>query len=170
MSDLAFHRSPLNDLGIVQNPGLGAFAVWRFGQGFQSDDERPAHFALAFLVLPIVFHRPSLDTVLSTNKSSGLTLFVSKIGHQREQLLAIHERVLLLRNLTLQSVAVGINGGLLTLNYHNGALRSNEIEMKTKKLIIPDRIKAIGAASERVGYWFSRFSIEQVTNMLGVQF
>ncbi|WP_131114272.1 three component ABC system middle component [Lichenihabitans psoromatis] len=93
MSDIAIPsrpRLPLSDLAIVQNPGLGAFALWRFGQGFQADEERQAHFALAFLVLPIVLHRATIEHVTSTYRPSGLALFAAKLGKEREQLLAVH--------------------------------------------------------------------------------
>jgi hypothetical protein len=40
----------LTELEIVQNPALGAYALWRFAVGFQSEDGRPGALPLAFLV------------------------------------------------------------------------------------------------------------------------
>jgi hypothetical protein len=162
--------SPLTDLAIVQNAGLGAFALWRFGQGFQTEDERPASFALSFLVLPIVLHRSTLECVTSTNKPSGLTLFAAKLGREREQLLAVHERALLLRQLTLESIAVGVSGRLLSVDYANGTVRANSLEPKPKKLVLPERLKHIGPSAEKLGYWFSKLGIGQVENLLRVEF
>ena len=137
MTEAGQSRPPLSDLAIVQNPGLGAFALWRFGQGFQAEDERPAPFALAFLLLPIVLHRATLDIVTSTNRPSGLALFAAKLGKEREQLLAVHERALLLRALTLQSVAVGVSGHLLSVDYKDATLRANTPEPKPKTVLSP---------------------------------
>lgn len=170
MSEIQDRRPPLSDLAIVQNPGLGAFALWRFGQGFQSDDERPAHFALAFLVLPIVFHRPTLETITSTNKPSGLALFAAKLGKEREHLLALHERALILRPLTLKSIIVGISSHLLSVDYGDGTLRSNAPEPKPRKLDLPERLKPLGPAAEKFGYWSSKLGIAQVANLLRVDF
>jgi hypothetical protein len=49
---------------------------------------------LAFLVLPLVLHRPTLEMINSTRKASGLALFAAKLGEERENLLAVHERAL----------------------------------------------------------------------------
>ena len=62
----------LTELEIVQNPALGAYALWRFGVGFQSDDGRPAALPLAFLVLPLLLHQPTLKMISSTHRASGL--------------------------------------------------------------------------------------------------
>ncbi len=170
MSDPSAYPPPLRDLAIVQNPGLGAFALWRFSLGFQSEDERPAHFALLFLVLPIVLHRATLALVTSTNKPSGLALFAAKLGKEREHLLAVHERALLLRPLTLQSIAVGVASRLLTVDYADASLRSNTPEAKPKKLFLPERLKHIGPGSEKLGFWFSRLGLAQVASLLRIDF
>jgi hypothetical protein len=87
----------LTELEIVQNPALGAYVLWRFGVGFQSEDGRPAALPLAFLVLPLLLHQPTLKMIKSTQKASGLALFAAKLGQERENLLAVHERALALR-------------------------------------------------------------------------
>jgi hypothetical protein len=169
VAPLSTPRPPLSDLAIVQNPGLGSFALWRFGQGFQADDERPVNFALAFLVLPIVLHRATLEHVTLTYRPSGLALFAAKLGKEREQLLAVHERALMLRTLTLQSIAVGVSGKLLSVDYANATMRANTPDQK-KKLVLPERVKHVGPAAEKLGYWFSKLSISQVTTLLRVEF
>lgn len=169
MSEAAIPRPPLTDLAIVQNPGLGAFAIWRFGQGFQADDERPANFALTFLVLPMVLHRATLETITSTQRQSGLALFAAKLGKEREQLLAVHDRALLLRPLSLQSIAVGVSGRLLSVNYESGTVRANTPELKSKKPLLPERVKHIGPAAEKLGHWFSKLSVGQTMSLLCVE-
>ncbi len=77
----------LNESEIIQNPALGAFALWKFGLGFQADDGRPAAMPLFFLVLPLLFHRRTTEAIDTTRKSSGLTLFAAKLGEDRENLL-----------------------------------------------------------------------------------
>jgi hypothetical protein len=99
----------LSEPEIVQNAALGAYALWRFGIGFQTDDGRPAPLLLSFLVLPLVLHQPTLKMITSTQKTSGLTLLAAKLGQERENLLAVHERALALRRLSLQSIAMGVN-------------------------------------------------------------
>ena len=76
----------------------------------------------------IVLHRATLDIVTSTNRPSGLHIFAAKLGKEQEQLLAVHDRALLLRALTLQSVAVGVSGRLLSVDYKDATLRANTSE------------------------------------------
>ena len=67
----------LNEAAIVQNPALGAFALWKFGLAYQARNGDRAVLPLAFLVLPLILHEETRQVVLSTQKSSGLTLFAA---------------------------------------------------------------------------------------------
>lgn len=158
------------DLALIQNPTLGAYALWRFGLGFQTENEIPAEFALTFLVLPIVLHRESLDHVVSTFPSSGLALFAAKLGKQSEDLLAVHERARILRPLTLQSIGMGVSGRLLTIDYAQAKVRANETSHKPKRPPVPNRLKDIGSGAEKLGLWFSRLEARQIAVLLRVEF
>ena len=117
----------LSPIAQVQNPAFGALLGWRFVRGFQS--EKPGElpvFHLLFLLLPVVLHRPTLEVIRSTNQSSGLARFVGKLGEERERLLAVHERALALRSLTLESIATGVAARLLWIDYENALVRANE--------------------------------------------
>jgi hypothetical protein len=160
----------LSELEIVQNPALGAYAIWLFGHGFQSDDGRPAALPLAFLVLPLLLHRPTRQVIASTRKSSGLALFAAKLGEERENLLAIHERALALRRLTFQSIAMGVGCRLLTLDIAAVTLRANTHEPTIRKPVLPERTRDFSSAADKVGYWFSKLGLHQVASILAVDF
>ena len=170
MITFAPSASPLSEIEIVQNPALGAFALWRFGLGFQSEDSRPAAFPLAFLVLPLVLHRPTLGIITSTQRASGLALFAAKLGQERENLLAVHERALALRRLSLQSISMGVGERLLTLDYVSATIRANTPETAVRKPILPERIRGFSGAAEKVGYWFSKLGLHQIASTLAVEF
>jgi Family of unknown function (DUF6521) len=161
-------RRSLSESELIQNPALGAFAIWQFALAFQAEMGAPVSFSAAFLVLPLVLHRSSLDLIGSTHKSSGLALFVAKLAKNREDLLAVHERARALRKLTLQSIGVGIGAGLLAVNYEGAALRANEEKAKLKKPPLPDRLKAIPGAAAKLGLWFSKMDFDQVVAALMV--
>jgi hypothetical protein len=163
------HRR-LSEIEIVQNPALGAFALWRFGLGYQSEDGRPPLLPLSFLVLPLLLHRPTLEAIGSTYKTSGLALFAAKLGKERELLLSIHERAMALRFLTFQSIGLGINQRLLTLDYENVTIRANTPDPSKRKAAIPERIKPVVGAADKLGFWFSQLSFQQVCSILAVQF
>ncbi|WP_247351065.1 MULTISPECIES: three component ABC system middle component [unclassified Bradyrhizobium] len=157
----------LSELQIVQNPSLGSYLIWQFGLGFQAEDSQRSSFLLPFLVLPLLLHKPTLELVVSTRKSSGLALFAAKLGEQHENLLAVHSRALALRELSLQSIAIAANRGLVTIDYE-GYFRSNSPEKKPP--VLPERIRAMPPAAQKIGSWFSRMSVHQIASTLRVQF
>jgi hypothetical protein len=160
----------LNESEIIQNPALGAFALWKFGLGFQSEDSRPAAMSLLFLVLPLLFHRQSIRVVESTRRASGIMLFAAKLGEDRENLLAVHERALVLRKLTLDSLELGIRGGLLTVDYLEATVRANTLLGASAKPVLPERLKTLPTSADKVGYWFSKAGINQIATTLRVEF
>lgn len=151
---------------LVQNPALGAVLLWRFCRGFQKErqDALPILISL-FCVLPIVYHGPSLRDLKSTLLSSGLGRFATKLGEQREALIAIHDRALVMRELTLESVATGIAARLLQVNYTTAEVRANEEQPP----ILPERLKDHYAGAEKLGHWFARVPLSHVLSTLRIE-
>jgi hypothetical protein len=162
--------SKLSEIAIIQNPAFGAFALWKFGLGFQSEDGIPATLPLFFLVLPLLLHTETVRVIESTKKASGLSLFTAKLGENRESLLAVHERALVLRHLTLESVELGVRGGLLSVDYHVATVRANTLVESAAKPRIPERLKSLPACADKIGYWFSTTNINQLATALRVEF
>jgi Family of unknown function (DUF6521) len=163
-------NSQLSELEIVQNPALGAYALWQFGLGFQADDSRPATLPLFFLVLPLLFHRQTLQMIGSTRKSSGLALLAAKLGEERENLLAVHGRARLLRALTLESIGLGIHSKLLSVDYAEATVRANSPSKLLRRLTLPERLKPLPLCADKIGYWFSKSGLNQVASTLKVDF
>lgn len=155
----------LTEIEKVQNPALGAWLLWEYGRRYQATTtSAPSHFLLFFLVLPICLHRPTLEAVNSTQEKSGLGKFCEKLGSKREELLAIHERALKLRALTLSSISFGIRAGLFDLNYENGVLRA--LEHKAPKP--PERVKPHAKGAVKLGSWFESIDAANVFTALKV--
>lgn len=160
----------LSEAAIVQNEALGAYALWRFGLGFQERDGQAVTLPLAFLLLPLVFHAPTLAMVLGTQKTSGLYLFSGKLGEQREDLLAIHGRALALRQLTLSSLMVAEHSRLVRIEPSTATIRAFSPHHELQAPPLPERIRRIAPACEKIGYWFAGMSDQQVAHTLKVGF
>jgi len=160
----------LTELEIVQNPALGAYVLWRFGAGHQSDDGRPTPLLLGFLVLPLVLHQPTLKAVVSTQRASGLALFAAKLSQEREHLIAVHERAFALRQLSLRSLGMGLNNRILSIDYSTATFRANTADDSLRNPALPDRIRGFSGAAEKLGHWFSKVGIHQVASSLEVHF
>lgn len=166
----AARAARLNEAAIVQNEALGAYAIWRFGLGFQERDGQAVLIPLAFLLLPLVFHGPTLAMVQGTHKASGLHLFAGKLGEQREDLLSVHGRALTLRQLTLSSLMVAEQSRLIRIEPSAATFWSFSPHHELQTPALPDRIRQIGPAAEKVGYWFAGLSDQQVVHTLKVAF
>lgn len=164
------HRgaSTPDEIGIIHNAALGAYALWRFGVGHQDECGSPPLVRLSFLVLPIVLHKPTLRHVESTRAGSGLALFAAKLGQERENLLAIHTRALAMRGLSLEAIGVAAATGLATLDHAEARIRSNTIGILRPD--VPVRVRPIASSAEKLGRWFAMAGPTQVGMHLAVQF
>lgn len=141
--------------------------MWRFALGYQEKAlSEPPALPILFVVLPMCLHTSTLGHILSTRKSSGLGLFVAKIGEVREDLLAIHERAIALRELSLDSIGMGVRCEWLTLNYSSAEVRANDVRPPT----VPERIKPMWDGAEKLGYWCGGAGLKQATTLLRVDF
>jgi len=159
-------RRKLSELEVVYNPALGAYLLWRTATGHFAETSTALPLPLAFLILPIALHEQTREAAARTQPSSGLTVFAAKFGEQQEDLLAIHHRAVVLRELTLASIAAGTLVGLLRVHAIDAQLLAHD-----KKPSTPDpALVRLGAVCEKLGRWFARLPIEQVASTLRVAF
>jgi hypothetical protein len=156
----------INEIDLVQNAGLGGVLLWRFALGFQGEAYAPVPIPLLFLVLPVCFHRISLDSAIRTRKNSGLALFAARLGELRENLLALHPRTLAFRQLTMDSLSIAINARFLTIDYQKATVRAST--RRTPEM--PERIKPLWDAAEKLGHWCAGLSLSQTAILLKVDF
>lgn len=169
MTDQA-SEARLSEAAIVQNEALGAYAIWRFSLGFQEREGQAAILPLAFLLLPLVLHAPTLAMVLGTHKASGLHLFAGKLGERREDLLAVHARALALRRLTLGSLMAAEQSRLVRIEPSTATVRAFDPHHDLRAPSLPERIRRIAPACDKIGYWFAGLSDQQVAHTLKVGF
>lgn len=160
----------LSEAAIVQNETLGAFSIWRFVLGFQERDEQAVALPLVFLLLPMILHAPTLAIVLSTQKASGLHLLAGKLGERREELLALHGRALALRKLTLASLVLAEQSRLVRIEPSTATVRAFSQHGALQCPVLPERIRRIAPACEKIGFWFAGLSDQQVAHTLKVGF
>lgn len=160
----------LSEAAVVQNEALGAYALWRFGLGFQEKDAQAFVLPLTFLLLPLILHGPTLATISSTHKASGLHLFAGKLGERREDLIAVHDRALKLRQLTLGSLITAEQSGLVRIEPTTAKAWAFSPHTDLQVPALPERIRRLGPACDKVGYWFAGLSDQQVAHTLKVDF
>ncbi|WNH54491.1 three component ABC system middle component [Stenotrophomonas oahuensis] len=156
----------LSGLDLIYNPSLGSFLFWRAASGYFSECGRGLPVALAFTVLPIALHDQSRRVLFGTKLPSGLTLFAAKLGVEQESLLAIHNRTLALRSLSLASLTAGVMSEMLILDSTSATILS----MSSAPPQLSPNMQKLGLGCEKLGVWFARIPIEQVASTLRVSF
>jgi hypothetical protein len=158
-------RDYLSEVERVQNPAFGAMLIWKYGRSFQLQlSAEPSHLLLAFLVLPLCLHRPTLDLVNGTRAQSGLGKFCEKLSEKREELFAVHERCLALKELSLNSLAFGERGGILDVQYKTGRFRALDASAPP----LNERTRPNAKGAEKLGVWFSAVRPAEVFHALKV--
>lgn len=161
-----FPKTYLSEIERVQNPALGAMLIWEYGLSFQKTvSSDSSHYLLAFLILPLCLHRPTVNLLKSTFPSSGLGKFCEKLSEEREELFAIHERTEKLKRLSLSSLAFGESSGLLTIDYENARVRAND----TTKPKVPERLQDHTKGAAKLGTWFSTLTPVEIFHALRVE-
>lgn len=155
----------LSEIEIVQNPPFGAVLLWGYGRSYQDTTTADAsHLLLSFLILPLCLHRPTLSQINGTYPSSGLGKFCEKLSSRREELFAVHERALTLRELTFNSLAFGIRSGLLSVNYETATFRA----IDAKPPALPERILPHTKGASKLGIWFRALDVIEIFKALRV--
>ncbi len=159
----------LNEAQLVQNTALGGVLVWQFVRAFADNADRGCQLPLCFIVLPILFHHETRGAAESTSSASPLSKFVEKFERNREQLLALHDRMLALRSLTLRSVQLACNRGLIVIETNEATvmpLRSAALPDRQK----PERLRKMLRAAEKLGIWAAPHPISNISSTLRVFF
>lgn len=159
----------LTEVQAMQNPALGAVLLWRFGCGYSPENAGGSGvpMPLAFIVLPVVFHTRTRNEVEATRVSSGVRKFEEKFEEQRDMLLAINQRAIAMRPLSLRSLRLALGSGLLTLLPEQGTLwpRTYAAPRGTAK-----SVEGLMKAAEKLGTWCAPLSLFELSGILRVGF
>ena len=159
----------LNEAQLVQNVALGATLIWRFVATFDQATKAACPLPLCFVVLPILFYHVTRDEAISTNPGSPLAKFVEKFEQKREDLLAIHERMLAMKSLSLRSVQLASDRGLIGIHPADGVVFATP----TVKLSLqrrPEALRPMLRAAEKLGGWFAPHDLAYISNQLRLFF
>lgn len=155
----------LSPIEAVQNPALGSTLLWKFGSAYQDESSGDLpNLLLFFLVLPLAFHAATAAEITSTKTGSGLSKLVEKLGEEREKLIAVHARASAMRALTLESLSTALAARILRIEHGTALVRANEVTLPK----LPERLKPLLPAADRLGRWFSRLPDSQCFSLLQV--
>jgi hypothetical protein len=153
---------------IVQNPGLGAEALWYAVNTAYQEKYKTEGFPLllVFIVLPLVFHRRSANALASKTKPGAL---YKAIASDREITLGFQERMQALSDRTFQSLSIAFSTDLLLLDY------AEEPQLipgrKTPSVMhATEEVNTLLAAAKRIGQAVSEIPKVQISTLLNIRF
>jgi len=162
MDDVLFEQQ------VVQNPGLGAEAIWcAVIEAYEGCDRiKGMPMLTAFIVLPLVFHKRSAEVLASKVKPGAL---YKAIASDREILLGLQQRMEALSDRTFQSLSVGFATDLLLL------------DSDPEPQLIPGRksppvshvteeVKTVLCAAKRIGQAIAELPTAQIATHLNIRF
>lgn len=162
----------LHEYEIMQNPALGANALWAFTDGFISRSEeklQPLTLWHIVSVLPLVFHDTSRKMILKRNQSSGLRSILDRDTAssvaQNETIFNIDNRLMATENRTFRSLNIAIACKLITLEE---GYFSSDIPFKFPKKV-SDETKAVLKAANKLGVWAGSMTVFEYLTILGVE-
>jgi ABC-three component (ABC-3C) system Middle Component 3 len=165
-----------DEINLINNTALGAYLLWTFTLAYQKEQEinEAPPGVILFLVLPMLFHQPTLEFLDRTQRRSGLAKFSEKFLSTKYQkshvLLGIHGRTFEMRDLSLHSMKQAMSKRLLTIVPTTGRVVPFDEDRVGKPRGIPEIVRKMGRNSEKLGYWFSQNSLKEISFYLKVFF
>jgi hypothetical protein len=159
---------------LVQNPALGAMLLWRYTVGYAkgSKENSPSPLPLLFIPLPVLLNRESAELIKSTRQNSGLRAFAHKFGESKtsknDVLLAIHDAVINYRELSVESLRLGLSSRWIGLDAKEGVVIP--LHTTSPKFGIPESVRPLISAAERLGFWCGELTLHEISSILKVGF
>ncbi|MGE5483618.1 MAG: three component ABC system middle component [Ignavibacteriales bacterium] len=155
------------DYDLVQNPALGAISLWAFVREFTlcTKDATGPTLPLMMLVLPIVFHQKTLESIEGRHLEKGLYL---ALADDRSIPVGLQERMMAMSTRTFRSIGIAVGSGLLTFDVNSAEFfpghrtdpsgtRRSDISMMLR-------------GAKRLGHWAASTSHEHLFSLLRVRF
>lgn len=157
----------LAEFDIVQNDALAAALLWVFANEYANaspSGEGPL-LPVLMVVLPICFHRDSVDALHSRNLRGGL---FRALAEGMDVPAGLQYRMERMAGQTCRAVYVGIAAGLLSYDSHAARVSAT-------RRTLPQEIRTVGVkdlvgTAKRLGSWFAALSNQQICVALKVRF
>lgn len=159
---------------VIQNPALAALVLWRFVRSFyiHDDELNGPNLPETMLVLPIVFHRRSVEAIRNMHLASGLTKALSDHPTLR---VGLQDRLEALADVTFSGLNLACASGLMQIVRMENAGVNFVPASKPKTIPIDLRPDADAArdmikTAERLGPWFAKTGLPTLCSLLQVNY
>ena len=157
------------ELDLVQNTGLAAevlfMTVLAYYKGRNSINGLP--FPLAFLVLPLLFHRRTVEDI---KRRKGCGTLYKAIKEDREIPIGLQSRMESMFNRTLSACFLAVSADMMIIDTKTGELIPLIRNLPKDALPTTSATMDIFHAANRLGKAFAEHSVEEVLKITEVVF
>ena len=147
-----WQKRPSEERALL-NPAFCSALMWKASTGYACAADSVLPFDLAFLVLPIVLHRATRES-LPTKSTSSLPAWLHDHPLSRP---VIADRARLLRPFTKEALLFGGSHGLLHIDGKGVAARDGWAKRITSQLKeLSEEVRDCAKRAEFVGKWFAK--------------
>lgn len=156
----------LNEYEIIQNTPLAALTLWKFCVAYynNTEQERGPSIPILMLVLPLAFNKIIAESIYNRRKRIGLHRAISE---NRTIPVGLQQRMESMESQTFQAINFAFAMDLLEYNHEDAEIFPKKRAFSFKPT--NDGVKQIISTAERLGYWFSNISIDQICALLKVR-
>lgn len=158
-----------SDVYHVQNPAIGAAILWKFTQGYYAKNSYPVPFPLLFIVLPIIFREDLCTVIKSTQKGKGISKVSQKLfdTKKKDNLYAVNNSAIVLRELTLESFNMGVAAKLMAMDKSTAMVYPI---LEKGRNMESDSVSTLLNAAEKLGGWCAELTLLEICDWLKVRF
>lgn len=162
------YLSEIEEYDVMHNNVLGAHSLWefvKFYSNYHSTKNNP-DLILLMPVLPIVFSKTSCELICRRNFNPGS--LINTLIEDKGIFIGLQKRMEDMSDITLNSLRVAFAANLLSIN--NDDFKIGSLSQSNPSLQLPQDYNNIVLASKRLGAWFAKYEINQITNYLNITF
>lgn len=154
-----------NYVDHIQNISLNPFFLSKVIHAFSAGYEKPVPFNLIFIVLPIIYYRPSRKLLITAQRRSSLrSLFVDDV-EKAAALGGLQERIIYFYTFTNQAFIIAANEERVRLNSEGMIENKQTIDYKE---FLNKNVKEFIRASYYLGLLCSKMEMSNIYRLLGV--
>ncbi|WP_417873942.1 three component ABC system middle component [Xanthomarina gelatinilytica] len=162
------YLNEIEEYDIMHNNVLGAHSLWefvKFYSNYHVNKENP-DLILLMPVLPIVFSNSTCDLICRRNFNEGS--LINALIEDKGIFIGLQKRMEDMSDISFNSLRVAFATNLLSIDNDN--FKIAPLTQISPGLQFPQDYSNIISASKRLGAWFAKYEINQITNYLNITF
>lgn len=156
-------------VNTIQNPALGALAIWQFVVGYTKSNENETPLDYIYTVLPLVSNSEMRDVICHTK--GGLLAYRTKLSKSDKSNVIISAISMIpqMYELTSYSLEIAISCSLIKCD-GNPLFFTPKLKNPPNTLSLSEIEKEYKTAAKRLGARMSQMSRAEISSILGVKF